>query len=407
MSASPKKPKRAAHAFYNTGEEESERLEKDVVANFKNLDLHENTAYKIIKTNRSVISENNRKIVFGQFFGCKHPSKTDCTVCSGSSSTNFDPFIRADQYNYHLEILKKSVFETPQEAIDSYTFFNMIWDWNRRRAVHNYFTRYYKKIDDAVVNINLGFSLHIVQKNKRVPNSIPQDPNFASQDDDSSRKRMLPYCSWVHLPKLKGTNSDCYGIHFIDTKLPTHIEVITYLSHMLNPQPDFSEKLLSTNIRRSTSDVSVNKMHGEIVRKMMPSRRSSSNIPSATKDGSGLSPPLPRFSQRSPPTTTNTRHIMLKDATRKNARNRAQEERDREHNNADPRPARANRMKKCPPMLVNQFERGFPRIILISDNPLLEQRKDLIISASKRYCNVFSVTTPAGPAPPDSDDERW
>ena len=372
---------------YDTGNEDEQSFER-IENTLQKMGYDANESYQVLRSNRETarsIGDYDKQRRFSTLIGCAHPNPAQCSVCSGVEGDNVDPFIDREVYGHQLGILRDMLFVTPQEAQDGYTFFNMIWDWRRRREIKLYFEQNYPIIADAITDIHLGIYKHTDDRtDDQAPSSTPYvPPNTFTR---GRTKKFLPYCSWVCLPAFGNKSRDNYGMHFVDVKMPLVSETISYLMHMLNPPPDFATKIFSVSISRSASSSSVAMATHKknVIKGMMPRRRSSPNI--------ALAKTTQRFSNESA-------SIKLRRVTSiTQAHRRSNTERNLESTTTDPRPGRSHRLEKIGGV-QKQFDEGNPKIVLISDRPVLEKRADYNISQSEEYCNIFFLRTPTGPPP--------
>lgn len=387
--------------FYDSGE--TDGRDRRIQKTLSRIGMHKNASYSVLSKNRQRLEDaegnapKRRQSIFAEFLGGAHPKREDCAVCCGAASKDFDPFIDQESYAWQLEILQDMKFDTPQQAIDCYTFFNMLWDWRRREAVRNYFIDNYSVISEAITDIGLAFSLDIVKKRRGQPIN-------SGENCDLEDPKLRPYCSSVYVPRLANGTIDDYGMHFVDVKLPLHSEIFTYLSQMLNPSPDFAANLVVTRKRRTASNEEARKIRSDIAKKMMPRSKSVNRIPGASPNKSSPQKNSVRR-QASAPSRVNPSLKLKRTAAMTHANKEASQKRQLECDTEDPRPGRGERLKKFPE-LKKQFEMGFPRIILVSDSPVLEMRNDYVVKRNKKYCNVFSIKTPALPPPLDNGN-RW
>lgn len=421
--------------FYDTSETTEEERTQRLGKTAERLLYHRDTPRRVVSANREKITphrKGNPEVTFSSLFGCAHPKKEQCMVCAGEACETFDEFVNERTYGKQLEVLQKMRPDTFQEADDNYTFFNMLWDIRRRQAVQDYLIETYPIISDRIHDIKLTFRYDLSRWNQRHASSQPhEDFVFDPEETGGEDVKLKPYCNWIYVPRLDTTDEDHYGIHFVDVTLPLLTQTVTYLTQMLNPRREFVAQLLSVSPNDTRKDDSVRKAKRETIQNILPHQRRSSSPARSQADSMKRGISLPDVSI----SKTNSSHIMVKQKSdsslavrhrrlhsphrktsnttlklkrtlaMKNGNEEVAQKRELERFISDPRPAREERLKKFPE-LKKMFERGFPRIILISDSPVLEKRPDYKIRANKKYSNVFSLETPKTRTRPE-DSEKW
>ncbi len=365
----------------------------------------EKATWRTIHSATELLDADGDGEMFDMLAGCAHPAVTTCTVCSGNVKATCDPFVDHARYCRELEVLQRTSFQTLQEAEECYTFFNDRWDWKHRIGVHAFFFEHYPILRNAQATINSGFDVYVACRamdNGGPSGSRMDDVNLDDDDgrtdydeSDSSRefrRNYRQYCAWLYMPDDVDADKN-YALHYVDTRLPPPTQPVTFMSQILDPPRDFVQRLLEANSVSASTPLRVRRSTGKAT-SASGTRGRRGHVRCISTGSLSTSRPAVLRRMASTSHALQRRPVSQPEAAIATA-----------DTETDVRTLRHQRASKIP-TLVETFDRGFPWIIFVCDNPVLERRTDYIIRPSKRYCNVFRVDTP-GDDTDDDDGVRW
>lgn len=358
-------------------------------------------SYCLLRGKRERVEERvGRRITIAELMGCSHPSPESCSLCMDLDYA--DPFIDRHLFEQQRGELLRTSVSTAQEAMDCYTYFNMIWDWRQRRSRHEYFAEQYPLLRDAMSELQLRYEYDRDRQEWIVKSDAIQQPPRYRRSNAAPLVTPKPYCSALYSPT---GNS---GVHCLDATLPRDTEITTYLTCMLEPPRQLAIQLLRSDIlKRSISEGTIPRPTSDALlgKKRTPSFPGGSSRMIAIRRTVNLrGRPRHLNSAEGSPKRYNP---LVKTVTIANADQRRRDtNRQLATADVDPREERANRLKKYQELSA-MFQRGFPRLVLHTEgSAALERRTDYRVKADPQFCNVFVLSLPTAASPASIREEE-